>query len=533
VSAPAVRGTARLLALALRRDRLVVALTAVGLAATMLVTALSYRGLYPTEAERAVAARAVSGNAALVAIAGPARGLETLGGFTVWKSGLWAVAALGLASALLAVRHTRGEEERGQTELLLSGAVGRLAPAVAGLALVGVLCVATAGLTVAGMLAAGLEAGGSLAFGAWLVGAGVVFGAVGAVAGQLVPSARGADGVAVAALGASFALRALGDVGDGTLTWLSPLGWGEELRAFAGERWWPLALYASASVALVALAHALLVRRDLGAGILAARGGPPRAAAWLRTPLGFALRLQRGGLVAWTLGMLVAGLGFGAVGRSADDLAQVGGAAQEVIVRGAATGSLRDAFLSTMVVLLALIASAFAIGSTLRPAADETADRTEPLLTTGLSRTAWATSHLVVAVLGTLVLLGATGLGLGIATALTTDDPPSPHAIPDEVLAALAQAPAVWTLAGLALLLFGVTRHAPAFAWSALVACVLVWIVGPILALPDWVLDLSPFQHTPALPAGSADPLTLAGLTALACGLAAIGLVALGRRDLR
>jgi len=49
---------------------------------------------------------------------------------------------------------------------------------------------------------------------------------------------------------------------------------------------------------------------------------------------------------------------------------------------------------------------------------------------------------------------------------------------------------------------------------------------------PDAVVDLSPFSHSPSLPGGSAAPGTLVALTAVAAVLVAVGLAALGRRDI-
>jgi len=46
------------------------------------------------------------------------------------------------------------------------------------------------------------------------------------------------------------------------------------------------------------------------------------------------------------------------------------------------------------------------------------------------------------------------------------------------------------------------------------------------------VVDLSPFSHSPSLPGGSAAPGTLVALTAVAAVLVAVGLAALGRRDI-
>jgi len=521
-------GTRPLLGLALRRDRLVVVLSALGIAALLVVTALSYQGLYPTQADRARAALAITDNAALIAVAGPPRALDSIGGLTAWKSGLWAAMAMALVCALLAVRHTRGEEERGQTELLLSTATGRLAPTAAGLTLVALLNVAAAVLTALGLIAVGTDAAGAVALALWIAGAGLVFGALGALAGQLVSTARAANGLAAATIGVAFALRALGDTGGGALTWLSPLGWGEELHAFAGERWAPLSLYAIATPLVLLATRALRRRRDLGSGIVAARRGPARAAAGLPRPLGLALRLQRASLIGWTLGLLVAGIGFGAVTKSVDDLARGGeGKLGQVVLRGHAADP-RDAFVATLATLLALIASGFAVQSALRPHGDETTGRAEPLLSTALGRRGWAGSHLALAFAGTALVLLATGIGLGVGDVLAgrgLDD------LARDAGAALAHAPAVWVLAGLATLLLGAAPRAVGLAWGAIVACYVVFVVGPILDVPGWVLDLSPFQHVPLLPAADLDVVPLLWLTAIALALSAAGLAALARRD--
>jgi ABC-2 type transport system permease protein len=56
-------------------------------------------------------------------------------------------------------------------------------------------------------------------------GLGLTFAALTAVAIQVFENARGVYGAALA-IGASFTLRAAGDVGNGALSWLSPIGWG-------------------------------------------------------------------------------------------------------------------------------------------------------------------------------------------------------------------------------------------------------------------------------------------------------------------
>ena len=83
--------------------------------------------------------------------------------------------------------------------------------------------------------------------------AGLVFGAVALVAAQLTEGTRAMYGITGVAIGASYVLRALGDVGNGALSWASPIGWGQAMHAFSGERWWPALISVTAVVILVAV----------------------------------------------------------------------------------------------------------------------------------------------------------------------------------------------------------------------------------------------------------------------------------------
>ena len=55
--------------------------------------------------------------------------------------------------------------------------------------------------------------------------------------------------------------------------------------------------------------------------------------------------------------------------------------------------------------------------------------------------------------------------------------------------------------------------------WGALGACYLAAFLGPLLGLPDWVMDLSPFTHVPLLPAADMDWVSLLLLSAVALAL--------------
>ena len=90
----------------------------------------------------------------------------------------------------------------------------------------------------------------------------------------------------------------------------------------------------------------------------------------------------------------------------------------------------------------------------------------------------------------------------------------------------------MWLLAGLALALYGLAPRWTVGAWLALIACLVIGMFGTLLDLPQWLIDLSPFEQTPALPADPLVVLPLVVLGALAFALVAVGLAAFRRRDL-
>ena len=72
---------------------------------------------------------------------------------------------------------------------------------------------------------------------------------------------------------------------------------------------------------------------------------------------------------------------------------------------------------------------------------------------------------------------------------------------------------------------------ATALTWGALAVCFVIGLFAQLLNLPSWVVDLSPFQHVPAMPADDFALAPLLALTAVAAALAAVGLVGFRRRD--
>ncbi|MFG2330075.1 ABC transporter permease [Streptomyces sp. NPDC048604] len=514
-------GTGALARLALRRDRLMLPLWVLVVGGMVASGVGSLETLYGTAAERAQIAASMNANSSFRSLYGPVFS-DALGGLVAWRFGVFASALAAVMSLIIVVRHTREEEETGRQELLSAGAVGRRAPLTAALLAALVANTAVAAIVTAGLAGQGL--GGALALGLAVGGTGMLFAATAAIVAQLTESARLAKGLTGAVLGLAVVLRAAGDAGtsDGSsvLTWLSPVGWAENVRPYAGERWWVLLLIAAAVLVQTVAAYVLTGRRDVGMSFLPARPGP--AQGRLATAGALAWRLQRGGLLGWSLGFLVTGLVFGGMAEGAADIVGDNEQARQIFERMGGQSALTDAFLATMVGLFGMMAGLFVVGSVLRLHSEETSQRAEPLLAGALGRLRWACGHLVVAFGGAALIM--TLAAVGLYASYGKDFGPI-------LGAALAQLPAIWVLGGLAVLLWGASPKTAPAAWGAAGLVLLLGWIGPALNLPQAALNLSPFGHLPKLPGPDLTWSPLLALTAIAAALTTTGLWRLRHRD--
>lgn len=522
--------TRRLIRLVVRRDRVRLPIWVASLVGLMAVSAQSIQSLYGTDEAAQAYVATVGDNPALEIFAGPGYGFDrpTPGAVLVNETMLWLALATGLMSVFLVNRHTRAEEESERADLVRSAVVGRHAPVVAAMAVTAGANLAVAVGVAAVTLPFGFPVAGTLALAASIGLVGLAFGAATAVAAQVVGTGRGAVGLGSAVLGLAFVLRGIGDIRAPALSWLTPFGWGIGVRAYAGERWWTLAGLAAFIGAGTASALVLSARRDLGRGLLPERPGPARAGALTVHPLGLTWRLQRGSVMGWAVGVFVAGLVYGSVADDVEammaDNPQLADYLQQI-----AGASLADAYLATAVQMLSLAVGGFAVASALRNRSEEAAGYAEMLLAAPVSRWRWGAVHVVVTLVASVGLVALSGLGTGIAYAQASGDAGQ---LGTMTLAALASAPAVLVMAGIATLLFGWAPRAAPASWAALALFAVVQLFATVLRLPHWMTLLSPFGHVPSVPAEPWRLLPLAVLGLLAAALVGGGLAGFRRRDL-
>lgn len=524
-------GTRVLVRFALRKDRVSLPLWVVALGLVPAMVASAFDELYVTQAALRSAVGAIAANPSLTALFGPVFDVS-VGGLTAWRIGSFGATFAGLFSVFTVLRHTRVEEESGRADLLRSAVVGRDALLASGVVVAVLGNAAIAALAAAGLRAVGQPLPGSVAFGMSFAMTGLVFAGVAAVAAQVTEGARSARGIALAILGASFFARVIANASDplSGAVWVTPVGWAQQLRPFAGENWNAAAVAVVAAAALCITGWRLSARRDVAAGLVPTRLGLASARPSLATPLVLAWRLQRGSLLAWAVGFASFGLLLGGVTPGLADLVEESSELSAMIERLGGTGFLADSFLAGVMRMYGLVAAAYAISATLRLRTEEEELRAELVLATAASRTRWIASHVLHAFVGAAVLMLVVGTTTGLAYGIGSSN--ISYQLPRVAGAALAQLPAVWAFAGLAVALFGLLPRRTELSWAALAAAVFITLVGAILRLSQWILDLSPFTHIPNLPGGAVTALPFVALAAGATALLAAGVVGGLRRDI-
>ena len=488
-SPSAVTGVPTLLALAVRRDRVRLAVWIWALTFMMVYAPNAIKLAYPDEAQRLARVNLLKTPAGIM-MGGPSfGGNETnLGVMMANELMLTLIVAASILSILTVVRHTRAEEESGAAELVMSSVVSRYARTLAALVLVGAVNAILAITMTFALAATGFDLIDCAGMCLGITGAAMVFGAVAAVTVQLWRQARTATGAAMGVLAAAALVRGVGDIinhSGSTLSWLSPIAWAQQMRSFVDLRWWPFAMLVVLTVALMGLAMVLETRREYDDGILPSRGDRVNAPE-IRSVFELNLVLQRGQVIGWGVGLFLAGLAFGSMTKSLQDAAKT----NELIARVLSTQGYNGIY-TTLTQFLAAAATGFVVAAIVRLNHDEDSGIAEEVLAGSVSRWRWLLSNVGAALAGSAVLMFLAGLGNGLGAAVTMGQA---DLVPRLIGAGVAQVPAMAVMAGIGALAVAVRR--PPIGWLAVTFVVLALYLGALLRLPHWLIDLSPVGRT-------------------------------------
>lgn len=523
----------------LRRDRWQLLSWVVAIGAFALFAAAAVTQTYGSVVSRTEILQVAIATPAILMLRGLPRGADQ-GAFTFFLIYAFLALLAGLMSTFLAVRHTRADEETGTAELVAATPAGRLLPNIATL-LHGITANILVALAVfAGFASQGLDAQGSLTAGAATGAVGLAFLALGLLVAQFMPTSRGANGVSAALVVLAYVLRGIGDatgtpgadgttMTEGSASWFSPIGWGQQTYAFSGNRTWPLVLPVGLAVACFAVAWLILRTRDSGASVWGTRPGRAAARPGLRSPVALALRLQSGSIIGWGLSGLALGLLAGSLGKAiaAVDTPDTNITAMLRAMLQSQGTSLTQLMVSVLFSMAGVLAAACALQAVIRLRQEEAAGTAELLLSAPVGRVRWLAGYLLLGAAAVVLVVGLAGVGAW-ATLTGSGD----TSMPADALwqTALAQLPAALIYLSVPALVFVLWPAATiAASWALLALGVVLGILGAMLGIDQALRDLSPFAHTP-VPHGDTTDWSGAWWMLLIAAVAAVLAVSVMRR---
>lgn len=525
---PVHRVRSAVIGLALRHVRRGCLVVAAVIAAMSALVVLTHRDTMAAGLDVA----ALAANPAIRTLFGEPTALETPGGFTVWRTGTPLAVLLAVWSVLTSTRVTRGEEDTGRWDLLLSGRL-----TTSDLVSCHVAVISAGGL-LGGVAAVGaLVSTGTPLVGAVLHGLGlglvaVFFTGVGSVAAQVWSHRSAASGAAVAVVGVALALRMVGD-GVAWLSWVrwaTPFGLTALVGPYADDRVLPLLVLAVAAAAAVMVAPLLAARRDVRGGWFRSRTGRRARPRLLGSVPAFALRRLLGPLGGWAVGLAAYFLLVGLLAVSVTDFLR-DNPRFAVLAEQAGMGALGQVagYAAALFAVLALPLGVFAAVRIASVAAEETAGRLTLLLAGPVRRSTPVLAEAAATAAGVVALAVTAGVAFALGAGLVG----APLAVGAAVAGAVNLVPVALLCLGAAVAALGWWPRATVAAGAfPAVGGFLIQVLAENADAPTWVLAMSPFRYVAPVPQSGPQWVGSVIMTAIALMLVVTGTAGLSRRDL-
>lgn len=439
----------------------------------------------------------------------------------------------GLASLLLTVNATRGDEDQGLTELVRAKPVGRQALLFAAFLELVVFnlflfILIGGGLQVTDM--AGANTSGNWLSAALLSGVGLLFGTIGILTAQTASEARSATTGALSLLGVAYIARMLIDVQNPKYNWWSPLGWVERGGAYYDNNWLPVGYLLLTTLVILLLAMAISSRRDIGAGIIAVRRG--HAKSWfLSGPLTALIKTDGKSFWSWLFGALIMGLMYGSIFNSITDVIksnQFMATMFTTAMQKKASDALLLQFMATLAIVFVIIGSLRGIFMVNQIETDAKKGYLELLLAKPISRTRIFFTYVGYAIVNALIAFaaGLTGLYLGNIAVMK-----HPLALKYFIRLFNGYSVTIIVMIAIAALL---AAFVPRLKSLTLVYAGLGFVImyfHSIFKLKDWVVKLVPYGWMKNLPVKQINWTNFTGLLIVAVILLIVATIGFQRRD--
>lgn len=521
----------KLFLFSLKRERFMALSWVLGLSAFSIILAIGMGNLFDDASRKALVI--TLNNPGIISMMGPVYGADnyTIGAMYANTMFLWVAMAVAVMNIFLIVGLTRADEEEGRRELLSAYPVGRSAPLVSAFITAILVNMCLGIFHFAGFMAVNnksMDLKGNLIYALSLVLFGLVFAGVTAVFSQLSSTARGAMVFSFGALGVFYMLRAAGDISNETLSLISPLGLMQRTKVFTSNEITPLLILLAEAIVLMILAELLNRRRDMGSGLLSERSGRKNASSALKSVSGLTGRLLRTPMIIWLFVIFIFAAAYGTVLGDLEDFVSKNPFYQKII--GTSTKySFPMMFVSMVNSIMTFLAAIPVVSSVLGLNKEENSGRIDHVLSRPVSRTGYFIRFICFAFILSIILQLANAFGLYASASAVLEDKIE---LSFFLKSSLVYLPAVWIIASIAILLYGLYPKAVNGVWAFLGYSFWIIFLGRVIDLPEWVKNISPFNFIPRLPEDSITWSTLIIMTLIAVILTVTGVMAYRKRDL-
>ncbi|MDR1781756.1 MAG: ABC-2 transporter permease [Bacilli bacterium] len=436
-----------------------------------------------------------------------------------------------IMSMMLSIKNTREVEEDGLLEMINSYCIGRCANTLAVFLEVLIINIIISILITLGLTTLnieGIDFIGSLVMGSSIGLSGIIFSCITLVISQLFVSARSVRVVSYSFMAFTYLFRAITDVSNQDLSWLSPMAWAIKTEVFVSNKILPLFLLTIFSIIFLVLSIFLNNKRDMNQGYIKIKEGKKVGKGFLLTKLGFIYKLDRVLIYGWLIGLAILGASYGSVFN------QVGSFANNEMYAKLLESVNSNNFALALIPMISLISAIL----TIIPAvliinhllSDEKSERIEQLLALPMSRNKLLTSHLFWS-----ILVGIIGIFLAqyctYAAALSVMDSPLP--LKDFMLSALNALPIILIFIGLAVFFVGWLKKYMSILWLYLIFGFIVVYFGALINIPEWITKLSPFGLINRVPIDNINWLVFIIMIIIAIVLTVLGYIGYNKRDIK
>lgn len=517
----------------LKKERIYISIWIAVLVIMTIAQAYSFVDLYPTAIERQAVAQTMD-NPAVITMIGKAYGIDnyTLGALFSNQTLLLTAVVAAIMSILMVSRNTRGDEDTGRTEIILSLPVGRLSNTFAIIIVVISINFITALVMGVGLYALKIESldlTGSLLFGISVGVIGIIFASISLLIAQLSSSARGTVGFSFCILGFSYLLRAIGDIRYEILALISPLGMILRSKVYVGNSWWPSIIIIVVSIVTILLSLYFNSVRDFGAGAIAVKPGRKRASIFLQNILGLGIRIQRNTIIAWLTGIFIVSIAYGMLLCDIEIHLESSEIMKNMFTYGNGHSVIQQ-FSTVLMGIVAMINTLPVLLSILILKSEEKTGRIENLISRTVSRSNLLGSFLTISIVFSFALQFLFGLGFWYAGSNVLS---SPLSFADTIASSLVYLPGIWVFLGLSVFLLCCLPKLTILIWVYYSYSFFVIFMGSILQLPDWLVKLSPYGIIPKIPIDDVDYIRIITIIVISIIFMVLGFIGYNKRDLQ